>query len=245
MHELLSVFSLIDSESMISIIIPAYNEEKRIGHTIKRLAGCFPGSEMIVVSDGTDRTAETAGATDTGDASFRVLSFGRRVGKWGSICRGIQEASGDPICFIDTDLSVSPEEARRLLQLLEQGRHDVVISSRYVRDANMVRRQPLSRVMLSRVFNLIASIPFLMRFRDTQCGFKAFRSAPAKAVSGMMRCRGFEGDVEFLWLCRRQGARIREEPVEWTDSGSSSLRFYHLFTMLLGLVKARLYWLLK
>jgi dolichyl-phosphate beta-glucosyltransferase len=230
---------------MISVIIPAHNEEERIARAITMVADSLPGIEIIVVSDGNDRTAERAGTAKPGNASLRVISYSRRIGKWGSICRGIREAIGDPVCFIDADLSVSPREARRLLSVLSRQGCDVVMSSRYVSGASIVKRQPLSRVLLSRAFNLIASIPFFLRFRDTQCGFKAFRAGTAKRVSGMMKCRGFEGDVEFLWLAKRSGALIREEPVTWTDSGNSSLRFYHIFMMLIGIVKSRIHWLLK
>jgi glycosyltransferase involved in cell wall biosynthesis len=228
---------------MISVIIPAYNEERSIEHAIREVARAFRGNEIIVVSDGSDRTGEISESLRLRDTPIAVLRFRKRMGKWGSIIRGIKAARGEHIIFLDVDLSVSVSEARRLMGMLDG--YDVIISSRYKRGSRIVKRQPISRMLLSRIFNYIVRLPFFIRFRDTQCGCKAFRSDIGKRVSANMRCRGFEGDVEFLWLAKRIGARIREEPVTWSDDNSSTLKVRHMFLILFNILRARAYWLVK
>jgi glycosyltransferase involved in cell wall biosynthesis len=226
---------------MISIILPVYNEEERIEHALREVASHFRGNEIIVVSDGSDNTKKIAENTELQDISLSVLDFSQRMGKWGSIRKGIEAARGDYIGFLDIDLSVSAGEASRLLDMLEKGSYDIIISSRYKSGSRIIRRQPVSRIVLSRAFNRIARSLFGLEFRDTQCGLKVFRSDLGKKTSSMMSCSGFEGDVEFLWLAGKLNARILEEPVTWSDADSSSLRPHHLFGMLSSLIKARLW----
>lgn len=226
---------------MISIVLPVYNEEEKIGRALREVASHFRGNEIIVVSDGSDKTKEIAENMELQDISLSVLDFSQRMGKWGSIRKGIEAARGDYMGFLDIDLSVSAGEARRLLDMLKKGRYDIIISSRYKAGSQILRRQPLSRIVLSRAFNRIARSLFGLEFQDTQCGLKVFRSDLGKKISSMMSCSGFEGDVEFLWLAVKLNARILEEPVTWSDADTSTLRSHHLFGMLSGLIKARLW----
>jgi glycosyltransferase involved in cell wall biosynthesis len=226
---------------MISIILPVYNEEEKIEHALREVARHFSGNEIIVVSDGSDKTREIAENAELQDITLSVLEFSQRMGKWGSIRKGIEAARGDYIGFLDIDLSVSAGEANRLLNILKKGSCDIIISSRYKTGSTIMKRQPLSRIILSRGFNRITRSLYGLEFKDTQCGFKVFRSDLGKKISSRMFSKGFEGDVEFLWLAKKFKAKILEEPVTWTDADSSSLRPYHLFSMLLSLIRTRLW----
>jgi dolichyl-phosphate beta-glucosyltransferase len=165
-----------------------------------------------------------------------------RSGKWESIRRGIIAAKGEYVAFMDVDMSVPATEASRLLGILQENGLDIVISSRYVGGSLVAQRQPLARIVFSRVFNRWVRLVFGMPYKDTQCGFKAFRAGIARRVASSMRCRGFEGDVEFLWLARKLGASVREEPVLWRDSETSSFRLRKGFGILFNLLKVRFWW---
>jgi glycosyltransferase involved in cell wall biosynthesis len=208
------------------VIVPAYNEEARLGATLERIAAHLEargaGDEIVVVDDGsTDRTAAAAEAVGRRvPVPLRVLRNPTNLGKGASVRAGVEAATRPVILFSDADLSTPIEELDRLLAVLEES-YDVAIGSRAAEGARIEVRQAWYREYLGKAFNLLVRLLTGLPFRDTQCGFKAFRSEAARSVYRDLRVRRFGFDVEVLFLARRRGQRIREVPVVWRNSPSS------------------------
>ncbi len=200
----------------ISIVIPAYNEEKRIAPTLAGVAAFLKGRkksfEMIVVCDGNDGTQrvvrEFARKTRT---SVRVLEFKTRLGKGGALQKGLAAAKGNAVVMLDADYSVPAFEISKLLTALEE--NDVAIGSRYMRESK--RQIPFVRLVFARVFNTIERILFFLPYHDTQCGFKAFRASALKKLLPKITTMNFVWDVDMLYRARKLRMRVKEIPVEW------------------------------
>ena len=220
------------SESL-SIIIPAYNEESRIGPTlddILRFLRLAPyRAEVIVVNDGSrDRTPEvvTAREADFREAGhdLRLLTNTPNRGKGYSIKRGVSEARGDVILFTDADLSSPITEAPKLIEPIFENRADVVFGSRALNRELIGVHQPAMREFGGKVFNVFMQTITGLRFKDTQCGFKAFRREAARPVFALQRIERFGFDPEVLYIARKQGWRLMEMPVVWNHAEGGELQ---------------------
>jgi glycosyltransferase involved in cell wall biosynthesis len=202
----------------ISIIIPAYNEEKRLPATLSRLkayleATAWEFAETVVVDDGSrDRTAELACR-----AGARVLRNPGNRGKGYSVRHGMLEARGDWALFSDADLSSPVEELETLWSAVEREQAQAAIGSRDLDRSLIGVRQPLFRELGGRVFNLVIRLVTGLPFRDTQCGFKLFETAAAREIFRRQRVERFGFDVEVLFIAQRLGYRVLEVPVRWND----------------------------
>lgn len=211
----------------LSVVIPAYNEEARIGPSLARvvahLAARGGRSEVLVVIDGSrDRTAEIVRATDA-RVPVRLLDRGVNGGKGSCVRRGMLAARGARRLFTDADLSTPIEEIERLLAALNAG-HDVAIGSRRLAASRVPVPQPWWRRLMGRGFNAAAQWLAVPGIHDTQCGFKLFSAAACDAVFSRQRIDDFGFDVELLWIARRLGLRIAEIPVTWIDDPRSTVR---------------------
>jgi glycosyltransferase involved in cell wall biosynthesis len=203
----------------ISIVIPAYNESARLGSTLDRVLAFARqqgwNAEVIVVNDGSqDQTAEIAQGFAQGGAPVHLLQNPGNRGKGYSVRHGVLHANGDFILFSDADLSSPIEEAPKLFDALERGA-DIAIGSRWVRSELQTRRQSVARQALGRVFNGVLRVLLRLNFKDTQCGFKAFRREAARAVFSLQQIEGWGFDPEILFLAKRMGLQIKEVPVVW------------------------------
>lgn len=221
-----------------SIVIPAYNEEKRIGRLLSDLAD--PDAEYIFVCDGTDQTPEVIRSFTERNPDLHVqcLTFGHRLGKGGGVYEGFRAATSPIVGFMDADNSTVYAEMQRLISEIDG--HDGIIGSRHMPGALIETHQPLSRRLQSRVFNLIIRMLFGLRFYDTQCGAKIFRHEALKTVMPLLHARGFEFDVELLWKLNRQGMDVIEIPIIWNDTGDSRLQASDAFSMFLTLLRLRM-----
>jgi dolichol-phosphate mannosyltransferase len=221
-----------------SIVIPAYNEEKRIGSLLSDLTD--PDAEFIFVCDGIDKTPEViqSFASSNPGIHVRCLTFDRRLGKGGGVYEGFRAATAPLVGFMDADNSTMYAEMKRLISEIET--HDGIIGSRHMPGALIETHQPFSRRFQSRIFNLIIRVLFGLRFYDTQCGAKVFRQDALRTVMPKLRARGFEFDVELLWKLKRQGMDVIERPVIWNDTGDSRLQTSDAFSMFLTLIRLRL-----
>ena len=226
-----------DTDIPYSLVIPAYNEESRIRPLLEGI-GRFNG-ELIIVCDGTDRTADVVAeiAADHPDLRIRCLSFGHRLGKGGGVLAGLSAAQASLVGYFDADGSTSIGEMLRLFDAV--GSADGAIGSRWVPGSNLTIRQGWLRRMESRGFNLIMKTLYGLPYHDTQCGAKAFRKAAVDAVLPSMISRGFEFDVELLWRLRSAGYTITEVPIEWQNKGDSRVRKRDMINMLAGLFTIR------
>jgi dolichyl-phosphate beta-glucosyltransferase len=227
----------------LSVVVPAYNEEHRIGRTIERIVaylGTRRGtSEILVVVDGSrDRTADVARRV-AGDLPLRVLDSGVNRGKGSCVRRGMLAAAGDLRVFSDADLSTPIEEVERLAAAIGRG-YDVAIGSRRLPDSRVAGRQPWWRGAMGRVFNACVQRLVVPGIHDTQCGFKLFSADAARLIFPRQRIEHFGFDVEVLWIARRLGLRVAEIPVTWVDDPRSTVRpLADATRMLLDLVRIR------
>jgi glycosyltransferase involved in cell wall biosynthesis len=220
-----------------SLVIPAYNEENRITlffDSITRFEG-----EMIVVCDGTDRTAaivESVASRRT-DLSIRCLRFDHRLGKGGGVIAGLQVARAPFVGYVDADGSTSIEEMLRLFASLPAA--DGAIGSRWVAGSNLTVKQGFLRQMESRCFNLLIRLLFGLSYNDTQCGAKVFTKKAVDEVLSQMVSTGFEFDVELLWRMKKAGFCVEEIPIEWQNKGDSRVQKRDMIRMLSGLFTIR------
>lgn len=210
-----------------SLVIPAYNETGRIAATIDHVASYLSAQgfewELIVVIDGGDPAAAAeAHAAAAGRAQIRVLINEINRGKGYSVRRGILEASGHRIAFLDADLSLPIEELPKMMAKFDAGA-DVVIASRTVPGAVEEGDAPAGRGLMSRLFNLVVRLVLLPGITDTQCGFKGFTAGAAKRIFEVAESNRFGFDVEALYLARTFKLRIDEFPVCCRYHGGSSV----------------------
>ncbi len=216
-----------EPEVEISIVIPAYNEEVRIGMTLVRtleyLRARHPSSEVLVVDDGSrDDTVDVVEQISVAEPSVRVLRQPRNLGKGAAVRRGVMEAKGQVVLFMDADLATPVEELDTLLVYLRKG-YRVVIGSRGLAESDIRQRQPPGRELMGRVFNLLVRTVLLGGFKDTQCGFKLFDREAARELFGRQKLDGFAFDVEVLLLAKELGYRIAEVPVVWYHAPNSKV----------------------
>jgi glycosyltransferase involved in cell wall biosynthesis len=198
---------------MFSIVIPAFNEENRIRKTLEDLRRAWPDAEVIVVDDGSaDHTVEVARERWP---EVIVLQNRKNRGKGYSIRRGILEARGDAVCYMDADGAAPPEELGKLLDLLI--RYDVAIGSRPI-----AARDP-SRRLAGAVYGSLVRMLTGLNFRDTQCGLKVFTARAAGEIFGRCRVSGFGIDVEALLIARALGFRVAEIPINWREVPGSKV----------------------
>jgi dolichyl-phosphate beta-glucosyltransferase len=212
-----------------SIIVPAYNEERRLPETLKGIAAYIRISgrkaEILVVDDGsTDRTAAIADSFRDKFPAFQVLSNGVNRGKGYSVRHGMLEARGRIVLFTDADLSAPIEEADKLFAALET--HDVAIGSRALDRGLISIHQSRFREFAGIIFNTIVRLCLRLPFVDTQCGFKAFRREPCRIIFEQQRVERFGFDPELLYLARRHGLRAVEIPVRWGHSPATKVSMF-------------------
>ena len=207
---------------MLSIVIPAHDEERRIEPMLRRLRAEFPDDEIIVVANAcTDSTADIVGSMAAGDPGLRLIDLAARLGKGGAVRLGFQEAKGDIVAFVDADGATPPNELRRLIA--QVGDADCVIASRWAAGATVLVRQTPLRRFLGRGFNLIVRLLFGLRFTDTQCGAKIFKRAAIEQIIEDVETADFAFDVDLLFELQRRGRVIREVPTVWRDRAGSKV----------------------
>jgi glycosyltransferase involved in cell wall biosynthesis len=231
----------------ISIIIPAYNEERRLPRALQQIFDWLRkrslDAEVIVVDDGSSDTTATI-VTDWSQRfpALRLISNGRNLGKGESVRRGMLAACGTFTLFTDADLSAPIEEAEKLLAALD--RHHIAIGSRAMDRSLIEIRQSRLRELAGRLFNRLVRMVAGLSFQDTQCGFKAFVRDRTRILFELQRIRGFGFDPEILYLARRCGLRTVEVPVRWAhDPGSRVRMFRDRLRMFWDLVSTRYNWL--
>ncbi|MDD4482779.1 MAG: glycosyltransferase family 2 protein [Methanoregula sp.] len=220
-----------------SLVIPAYNEEKRIAGLFDAITS-FDG-ELIVVCDGNDHTADVVDkiAEKRPDLAIRCLRFPARLGKGGGVIAGLTAARAPLVGYADADGSTGIDEMVRLFSHLKKA--DAAIGSRWIEGSALAIRQGWMRRVESRCFNGIIRLLFGLSFHDTQCGAKVFKKSAVDAVLPHLRAQGFEFDVELLWRLTRAGSRIEEVPIAWQNKGDSRVKKSDMLRMLAGLLRVR------
>jgi dolichyl-phosphate beta-glucosyltransferase len=211
----------------LSVIIPAYNEAGRIGPTLARineyLTGLGMDFEVVVVDDGsTDSTPDLVREAALSMPSLRLVKNGENRGKGYSVKNGFMNSGGGLVLFSDADLSTPIEELERFLPEVENGA-DIVIGSRAMRESNIIKRQPLYRMLMGKTFNKIVRVLTVRGINDTQCGFKLFRRDTCGPVFSAQKVERFAFDAELLFLAQKKGLKVVELPVRWINSPLSKV----------------------
>lgn len=201
----------------LSVVVPAYNESRRIEQTVQALSQALPSTvhdwEVRIVDDGsTDDTA--ARVARLADQNSRVvLQREPHRGKGGTVRAGMLAARGNLRFMCDADLSMPPHELARFVSMVP-GQCDIAIASRELAGARRIG-EPLHRHWLGRGFNTAVRVLALPGLQDTQCGFKMFSEDAVRRVFPMVTIDGWAFDIEVLVIARELGLRIAEVPVEW------------------------------
>ncbi|TSC75556.1 MAG: glycosyl transferase family protein [Parcubacteria group bacterium Gr01-1014_30] len=227
----------------LSVIIPTYNEEKRITRTLaeidKYLRGQNYDSEIIVVDGGSkDRTREVVRERQSEIKNLKLLEI-IALGKGHAVKEGMLAAQGDFRLFTDADNSTSINQVENLLKEFEQG-YDIVIGSRDVKGAVLDPPQPAFRRFVGWVFKVYRKIVLgLWDIQDTQCGFKGFSAKAASDIFPRAKITAFAFDPEILLIGRKFGYKIKEVPVHWKNDLESTVNFKSMIKMALDLLKIR------
>jgi glycosyltransferase involved in cell wall biosynthesis len=209
----------------LSIIIPAYNEEKRIKATLEELADKFSSSsEILVVSESNDQTNAIVTAFSESTPLVKLVTSAKRLGKGGAFKRGFGNSQGDIVMLLDSDLPVLVSDVKNVISAV--GEVDVAAGSREIEGTRIVVYPPLIRVFAGKVFSKMFNLLFSLHVKDTQCGCKAFKREVLAKVLPIVESTGFEFDAELLFRCKKAGYAIKEIPVSWSYKPDSKLNLF-------------------
>jgi glycosyltransferase involved in cell wall biosynthesis len=224
----------------ISIIIPAYNEAKRLPASLVKVREYLSASqwdfvEVVVVDDGSgDSTVQLAR-----EAGARVLQNPGNRGNGYSVKHGMLEAKGEWALFTDADLSSPIGELEKLWSAVERDGAQVAVGSRAVDRSLVGVHQPMLREAVGRVFNAAMRLVTGLPFKDTQCGFKLFQTSIGRKVFSRQQLDGFGFDVEVLFIAKKLGFRAVEVPVRWDNVEGTKVSLLLGFRAFLDLLKVR------
>ena len=213
----------------ISIVIPAYNESLRIEGTLERVLECVQrrgwDAEVLVVDDGsTDETVEIVQRWMERHERLHLVKNPGNRGKGYSVRNGLLQAAGHVVMFTDADLSAPMQEAERLFAAIDAGA-DVAIGSRWLDKQKQIVHQPLYRRFFGRCFNWVTRQVIGLPFKDTQCGFKAFKREAAQIIFRLQTIERWGFDPEILFIARKLKYKIDEVPVTWGHDERSRMSY--------------------
>ncbi len=217
----------------LSIVIPAYNEEQRIGSSLERILRYLQPRgrpfEFVVVDDGSeDRTADIArefGTSEDAGWSLRLLPNDGNRGKGYSVRRGMLEAQGAFALLTDADLSSPIEEISKLEKEVVDGNCDIAFGSRDLKESEIQVRQSWVRETSGKIFNRLVRLSTGLPYADTQCGFKLFKMSSCRDLFRKQTIEGLSFDVEILYMAHIWGLTLKEVPVVWRHFEGSRVRF--------------------
>ncbi len=239
---------------MLSIIIPAYNEEKRIAPTLLKISSFFKLNrtklkdwadfEIILVSDGSDNTvnvAKTILKSQNISKNLKTLDFSKRLGKGSAVKTGLLLCKGDAIIY-DADGSTPIDQIFKIRKEFDGGA-GLVIGSRKNKESIIRNNINLKRRLTSRIFNLFVKLFFGINFKDTQCGFKGIRKEFVKPLAHKLNLRGYEFDVQLINEANKKGIKTSEIPVVWSHVDNGSLTSFSIISgasMFISLLRYKL-----
>tara|TARA_Y100001970_G_scaffold293025_1_gene437266 strand:+ start:2322 stop:3476 length:1155 start_codon:yes stop_codon:yes gene_type:complete len=222
-------FKTQDFKYDLSIILPCYNEEKRIESTFKIIDKYIKDnnlkSEIIFVNDGsTDNTQKLINNFCKNSPTYKNIELSINQGKGYAVKKGVLNSNGKYILFTDSDNSTPISELPKLMHVLDKKNIDICIGSRYLDNKTVKIKQPFYRIIISRLGNFLISLLLIDGIKDTQCGFKLFKSNVAKEIFEMQKVKRFGFDMEVLIIAKHYGFKIKEVPVSWINSEDSRFR---------------------
>ncbi len=213
-------------EIYLSVVIPSYNEEKRIGKTLDIIYEYLKKqdftSEVIIVNDGSkDNTLDVIKEKYSLN-NFQIISYSKNRGKGYAVRSGIKKSQGRYILFADADNSTPFEQVEKLLVEIKKG-YDIVIGSRYISGGKIKKKQGLLRRFISRGGNLLFWLILGLKFKDTRCGFKLFKNKVAKHIFSLQKLERFGFDTEILVIANKYKCKVAEFPIIWYDETRSQI----------------------
>ncbi len=232
----------------VLLLIPAYNEEHRIGPVLRVYAGFFRAHytgafKIVVVLNGCrDNTLKVVQGAMAEFAEISVLEFAAPIGKGGALIEGLKLApEADLIGYIDADGATQPPAFLDLIQKCKEV--DCVIASRWLPGAVLEQSQSFKRRLYSRCFHLLVEILFWMRIKDTQCGAKVMNRKAIESIHSQLRIADVAFDINLLYSLKRVGFKIREVPTTWTDQIGSTMRLNKgALGIILSVLRLRLFY---
>lgn len=215
----------------LSIVIPAYEEAKKIASDVKDAAAFLErndfSGEVIVVDDGSrDKTSEVAGKVEVPPGiKLNVIRHDKHRGKGHAVRKGVENSSGEYVMFADSGSCVPYDDSLQGLDLIKYGTCDIAHGSRKMTGCNIEKSQSLYRRICSKMFHwfVILDMKVPAEFTDTQCGFKIYKGDVARHLYGECITDGFTFDIEIIMRAQREGYRIKEFPIDWTCDRDSRL----------------------
>jgi glycosyltransferase involved in cell wall biosynthesis len=234
------------TEPSLLLLIPAYNEERRIEPVLRDYARYFQANyqgrfQLVVVLNGCrDDTQGVVRRVAKDFSSVGLLDFPEAIGKGGALIEGLKLAPlADVIGYVDADGATPPAALHDLVKRI--GEADCVIGSRWLPGARLHVEQSGRRQFASRMFHRIVQLLFNMHIKDTQCGAKIMRREAVEKIHSALRIADMAFDINLLYSLKRAGFRTLELPTEWTDKiGSKVTLFRTSLTMFLSVVRIRL-----
>jgi len=230
----------------LSVIIPARNEEKRIGQTLEIVASYLNKQgylyEVIICEDGsTDNTLKIVESKRKLFKSLIIISNKTAQGKGAGVKKGMLKARGKYRMFMDADNATPFEQVEKLLKTVKEG-YDIVIASRYISGARLVPPRGILRTFISRGGNIIINKFLKLPYKDTRCGFKLFTAEAAEKIFPKVLLPGFGFDDEVLVLAQKFGLKVKEVPVEWHEKKESKVSFKDILKSFLEMWEIKKNW---
>lgn len=236
--------------SSLSIVIPAYNEEKRIGMTLESYSKYFDKISkkdkfsyeiLIVINNTSDKTEDIIREYVDKNKNIRYLNL-VKGGKGYAIIEGFKDAlkrKNSLIGFVDADMSTSPEAFYDLIENLKD--YDGIIGNRWASNSIIPQKQSGLRRLASRIFNFLVKSLFLMNYQDTQCGAKIFKREVIEKIVNKILITQWAFDVNLLYLCKINNFKVIEYPTVWEDKGDSKIKVVKAsLKMLFGILRLRI-----
>jgi len=227
---------------LLSIIIPAYNEENRIIPTLKNIIDYLHQtkmeSEIIIADDGsTDNTVKSIAGKYPW---VNILSLGENCGKGKAVREGMLKGKGDYLLFMDADSSTSIEEFEKFLPEI-QGQKDIIIGARKIKGAKIIEPQPFFRAFFGKCFTWLSNLITQAHVSDFTCGFKCFSKKATRDIFSKAVIDDWSFDAEILSIAKRLGYEIKEIPVVWKNDRATKVRIlYDILRSLRGLFRIKL-----
>ena len=234
------------ADSALSVVVPAYNEERRLPSLLQALDRSFAGIlettsmhlvQVIVVDDGsTDGTADVVRRFEGLDGKLAMIRFPANRGKGAAVQAGMLAARGDRALMTDADMSTPLDDVVALSRAVDEGA-DLAIGSRAMQESLVLVHQPLVRERLGKGFNIALRLATGLPWRDTQCGFKLFRLQTTRPLFAAQRINGFAFDAELCVNAHRLGLRLVEVPVRWSNHADTRVRLVSSIRMAVDILR--------
>ena len=208
----------------LSIVIPAFEESKKIVQDIKEAASFLTShnfkGQIVVVDDGSkDNTSETAKSVEVpSEVKLDVISYNPHRGKGYAVRKGIEQTRGEFVMFADSGCCVPYADTLKGLEMIKNGTCDIAHGSRKTKGCSIEKAQNLYRRLCSKIFHWFAvyDLKIPKELTDTQCGFKIYKGDIARHLYSECKTDGFVFDIEIIMLALKEGFRIKEFPINWT-----------------------------